>query len=81
MSVSICISLTMQLNCLKFIITGEVYILYQVTSNPLKTPEGEQELLIVQQILLDSNIENVWRMIMGICILIMESKVNSLFRI
>ena len=77
MSVSICLSLTMQLNCLKFIITGEVYILYQVTSNPLKT----SELLIVQQILLDSNIENVWRMIMGICILIMENKVYSLFRI
>ena len=38
MSVSICLSLTMQLNCLKFIITGEVYILYQVTSNPLKNP-------------------------------------------
>ena len=81
MSVSICLSLTMQLNCLKFIITGEVYILYQVTSNPLKTSEGEQELLIVQQILLDSNIGNVWRMIMGICILIIENKVYSLFRI
>ena len=81
MSVGICLSLTMQLNCLKFIITGEVCILYyQVTSNPLKTPEGEQELLIVQQILLDSNIGNVWRMIMRICILIIESRVYSLSR-
>ena len=43
MSVSICLSLTMQLNCLKFIITGEVYILYQVTSNPLKKPQKESK--------------------------------------